>query len=62
MTTQLGVLVTAGKRIIHHLVKSYEALLQKTVKCRNYSHVKFSNFVYFCITREKALQRFEKRL
>ena len=28
------------------------------VKCRKYSDVKFEDFVYFCITREKALPHF----
>ncbi len=29
------------------------------VKCGKYSRVKFGNFVYFCITRGKALPHFE---
>ena len=35
-----------------------EIWLYNIVKYRKYSNVKFANFVYFCITREKALPHF----
>ena len=41
---------TIGKSFLN-LVK----LLSLVAKCRKYSNVKFANFVYFCIAREKAL-------
>ena len=48
---------TAGESIIN-LVK-LGSLVEKYRKMWKYSHVKFANFVYFCIMRGKALPLFE---
>ena len=56
-TFELGKIIsTAGKRIINLL--NGEVWLKNIVKCGKYSHVKFANFVHFCITRGKALPHF----
>ena len=51
----------SGKLITNHYHSwkehrkfSKKVWLQNIVKCGKYSHVKFANFVYFCITRKSV--------
>ena len=48
---------TVGKSFLN-LVKLSSLVVNYIEKCRKYSNVNFANFLYFCITREKALQHF----
>ena len=55
-TSELGIYEHGWKEHpkFSKLVKCGCKMLQNIVKCGKYSPVKFANFVYFCIMREKV--------